>query len=266
MSLNLKKIALGFTGGFLLVASSAQATPPKRVSLQSNANKAQCVAALDEGQSLQSSRRLRDARARYMACAAETCPGVVREDCAKLLMDVDAALPSIVLSAKVDGHDATDAKMFLDGATPEGAAEGRSIVVDPGPHVARFERTGSAPIEVKIVAKEGEKNRLVVGSFVVPRISTMREPREIKAEKSGPPVLPIVLAGTGALALGGSFLLRADANSRAEDLQARCAPACDPAERDALSDRLVLANVGLAVGLTALAASAVTWIIDSSKR
>jgi hypothetical protein len=88
----------------------------------------------------------------------------------------------------------------------------------------------------------------------------------VKAEKSGPPVLPIVLAGTGALAIGGSFLLRADANSRAEDLRSRCAPACDGAERDALSDRLVLANVGLAVGLTALAASAVTWIVDSSKR
>jgi hypothetical protein len=260
-----KRVALaGFAGAFLLVAHGADASPKRGVALQSNANKAQCVAALDEGQSLQSSRRLKDARARYMACAAETCPGVVREDCSKLLNDVEAALPSIVLSAKVDGHDVTDAKMLLDGQAPEGAEEGRSIVVDPGAHVARFERMGSAPIEVRIVAKEGEKNRQVVGSFIIPRIATT-QPVNITSEKRGLPILPIALAGTGALAIGGSFLLRADANSRAEDLQARCAPACDAAERDSLSDRLVLANVGLAVGLTALAASAVTWILDSKR-
>ena len=264
MSLNLRtSIALAAFGGAFLVANGAQGDVKRAESKQNAAAKAACVASLDQGQSLQSARRLKDARASYMACASETCPAVVREDCSKLLLEVESALPSIVLSAKVDGHDATDAKVLLDGEAPEGVADGRSIALDPGPHVARFERAGSAPIEIRIVAKEGEKNRLVVGSFVIPRIATVRE---VKSEKSGPPILPIALAGTGALAIGGSFLLRADANSRAADLQSRCAPACDSAERDALSDRLVLANVGLAIGLTALAASAVTWFIDSSKR
>jgi len=255
-----------FGGAFLLAPQGAQADQAKRgveaKSKASQANKAACVAALDQGQSLQSSRRLKDARASYMTCASETCPTVVREDCSKLLLEVEAALPSVVLSAKVDGHDATDAKMLLDGEVPEGVNDGRSIIVDPGSHVARFERPGSGPIEVRIVAREGEKNRLVVGSFILPRIATSKE---VKAEKSGVPVLPIVLAGTGALAIGGSFLLRADANSRAEGLRNSCAPACDGAERDALSDRLVLANVGLAVGITALAASAVTWFLDTKR-
>src|SRR5687767_6782093 len=177
-------LALVCFGGAFLLAHGAQADVkrPKSKKDEDQSNKAACVAALDQGQSLQSSRRLKDARASYMQCASETCPAVLREDCSKLLNDVEAALPSIVLSAKVDGHDATDAKILLDGEMPEGALDGRSIIVDPGQHIARFERPGSAAVEVKIVAKEGEKNRLVVGSFVMPRIAAP-PPREIKTEK-----------------------------------------------------------------------------------
>jgi hypothetical protein len=44
-----------------------------------------------------------------------------------------------------------------------------------------------------------------------------------------------------------------------------CAPACDPAERDALSDKLVMSNVSLGIGIGALAVSAVAWLIDSRR-
>lgn len=227
--------------------------------------KAECIDALDAGQARHSSHRLRDARTSYLTCARETCPDAVREDCARLLQDVDATLPTIVLSATEDGRDTTDARVFLDGERVDRGLDGRSITVDPGPHVARFEKSGSAAVEVRIVAREGEKSRLVTGAFALPRMSHTSHPPAIKAEKGRTPVVPIVLAGAGLLAIGSSFYFRMQADDRAAELRGTCAPACDQAERDALGDKLVLANVSLAVGLGALAVSAVTWVLDSKR-
>jgi hypothetical protein len=228
---------------------------------ETNADKLACVSALDNAQSLQTARKMKDARASFVACSAEACPAVVREDCAKSLMDLDATMPSIVLSATVDGHDAADARVTLDGTPMDGALDGRSLAVDPGAHVARFERDGSAPVEVKIIAREGEKNRVVSASFVIQRASATPA-KPIAAEgRASIPVLPLVLGGIGISALAGGAFMRLSADADARTLQGTCAPKCDPSERDALSNRLVISNVALGVGAVALTASAVTWLL-----
>jgi hypothetical protein len=221
--------------------------------------KVACVAALDNAQSLQSARKLKEARASFVACSSESCPGVVREDCAKSLLDLDQTIPSVVLSATVEGQDAVDARALVDGSVVDGALDGRSIVVDPGAHVARFERAGSAPVEIKFVAREGEKNRSILASFVIPRSTT---PAIVKDESNkGLPVLPMILGGAGLAAIGGGVFMRMSAASDADSMQSRCAPNCDPSERDALSERLVISNVAIGVGAVALTASAITWLI-----
>jgi hypothetical protein len=223
--------------------------------------KVACVSALDNAQSLRSSRKLKEARASFVACSSDSCPGVVREDCAKSLLELDQTIPSVVLSATVDGQDAIDAKVLVDGAAVDGALEGKALIVDPGAHVARFERVGSAPVEVKFIAREGEKNRSIVASFVLPR-SMMKTPALVKDESSrGLPVLPMILGGAGLAAIGGGVFMRMTAASDAEAMQGRCAPNCDSSERDALSERLVISNVALGVGAVALTASAITWLI-----
>lgn len=237
------------------------ATPARADEEAEDGAKLACVASLDRAQSLQSARRLIDARAEYVACSAETCPEVVREDCARSLLAVDAALPTLVYAAEVDGRDASDVRVLVDGALASEVLDGRSFPVDPGPHVVRFERASGAVVETRIVAREGDKNRLVTGAFTspVPAIRAER-PRTGRA-----PVVPIVLGGTGALALGGALALRLSADARAADLRASCAPACDPAERAALSDRIVASNVALGIGIGALALSAATWILEAKR-
>lgn len=224
------------------------------------ADKAACVAALDRAQSFESAQKLLESRASYLACASESCPQVVREDCGRLLANVEAALPSVVLAAEVEGRDADDAKAFLDGA--EVALDGRPVVVDPGPHVARFERAASGAVEVRVVARAGEKNRLVTGSFVI-----VREPPPPKTLVEGrkTPVIPLLLGGTSLLALGGAAMFRLHADADAERMRGSCAPACDAAERDALSDKLVVSNVSLGIGIGALALAAVVFLVDGRK-
>lgn len=248
------KLSIPAFAALLLCASTSSAD-------EVSDKKVACVSALDDAQSLQSSRRLKDARASFVACSSESCPGVVREDCAKSLLELDQTIPSVVLSATVDGQDALDAKVLVDGAVVPGALEGKSLVLDPGAHVARFERAGSAPVEVKFVAREGEKNRSVTAAFVLPR-SPMKTPALVKEESNrGLPVLPLLLGGAGLAAIGGGVFMRMTADSDASALQTRCAPNCDSSERDALSERLVISNVALGVGAVALTASAITWLI-----
>lgn len=136
------------------VLGAAALIAPRASAQEASADKIACVAALDAAQSLHAAHKLKEARASFVACSSESCPGVVREDCARSLLDLDGAMPSVVLSATVDGHDAIDARVTLDGESLPGALDGRSLAVDPGAHVARFERAGSAPVEVKFIARE----------------------------------------------------------------------------------------------------------------
>lgn len=219
--------------------------------------KAECVAALDHAQSLQSALELRGARASYLACSAPSCPGLVREDCARSLVALDAAIPTVVFSARADDHDVTDARVLLDGEAISSALDGRAVALDPGAHVVRFERAGGGVFETKLIARQGEKNRAVAATFLASK------PRVMPHKESGRvPVLPILLGGTGLLALGGSLYVRLGADADADAMRSSCAPSCDQSSRDALSDKLVVANVALGVGIGALALAAATWLFD----
>ena len=87
----------------------------------------------------------------------------------------------------------------------------------------------------------------------------------MKGEGSSFPVVPVAFAATGALALGGAFLMHVDMTDRANELGNECAPRCSQSDRDALSDRLVLRNVSLGVGIGALVVAAVTYVVARNR-
>jgi hypothetical protein len=241
-------------------AQDAEKLPEPAVSPEKSA----CVAGLDRAQSLEASKKLRAARASYLACSAEGCPELVREDCARSLVALDAALPSVVFSALAEGRDVADVRVLVDGELVTEGLDGRAFPLDPGAHVVRFERAagGARAVDMPLVVRQGEKNRLVSVTFTSP----LPKEEETKPEGKRPfPILPVAFAATGVVALGGGLLLRLRADSDADDLRRSCAPACDPSERNALSDKLVLANVALGIGLGALALSAATWIFAPSR-
>lgn len=259
MSLIRRTVSAAAIAAMILASGRASAQEPTGEKTADAADKASCVSALDNAQSMQTARKMRDARASYLACSAATCPDLVREDCTRSLVELEKSIPTVVFSARADGHDVTDVRVLIDGEAIGSALDGHSVALDPGNHVARFERTGGGAVEVKLVAREGEKNRPVTASFVIPGAQA-EKPR---TESGRFPVLPVILGGTGLLAIGGSFYVRLDADSDASRMRGSCAPQCDQSQRDALSDKLVVANVALGVGIGALALAAATWIFDS---
>lgn len=60
----------------------------------------QCSAAAEDGQQLRASGRLIGARAKFLACAATTCPSVVKADCARWASEVLEAIPTVVIDAR----------------------------------------------------------------------------------------------------------------------------------------------------------------------
>ena len=264
MSLNsARKLSSALTAATLF-ASATAAADESTVATESAANapKAECVAQLDRAQLMHTARKLRAARASYLACSASACPELLREDCSRSLVELDGTIPTVVFSARGEhGHDVTDARVLLDGEAVSSALDGHAVAVDPGTHVVRFERAGGGVSEMRLVAREGEKNRGVSATFMTSTPSTEKAARE-HAESGRFPVLPVILAGTGLLALGGSFYVRLNADSDADRLRGSCAPSCDQSSRDALSDKLVVANVALGVGIGAIALAAATWLFD----
>ena len=244
-----------------LLASATAAADESTIALESAANapKAECISQLDRAQSLQTARKLREARASYLACSSPACPELLREDCSRSLVELDGTIPTVVFSARGDhGHDITDARVLLDGEAVSSALDGHAVALDPGTHVVRFERAGGGVSEMRLVARDGEKNRSVSATFM----TSTPAPEKPRTESGRFPVLPVILGGTGLLALGGSFYVRLNADSDADRLRGSCAPSCDQSSRDALSDKLVVANVALGVGIGAIALAAATWLFD----
>ncbi len=145
--------------GALLVAavaapSTAQADGPPADRKQA------CIAAAEQGQSQRDDGNYRAARASFLACAQDACPRVIVQSCTKWLRELDESAPTIVLGAKDEhGDDLTDVKVTLDGAPFATELDGKPLEADSGEHVLRFEREGSAPVEVKLLLRAGEKAR-----------------------------------------------------------------------------------------------------------
>lgn len=209
-----------------------------------------CVDASERGQEARDARRLIEARALFTACAKETCPVPVRQDCGQWLGDVDKRLPSVVISARdAEGHDVVDVRVLVDGRLFQPRLDGRSVPLDPGEHVFRYEPASGAPIEERVLVREGEPTRLLTV-----KVAGGGAPAE------SPPARPVpwptfVLGGVALLGAGSFALFASGAKSDLSELRETCGrtQSCAQADVDAVDRDLLIANVSLGVGVVALA-------------
>lgn len=143
-----------------LVLTSALASSPASADVQA------CLGASEKGQRARAAGRLREARDLFLVCGNESCPAMVRRDCAQWQSEVITMLPSVVFGAKdKQGRDLFDVTVSMDGETLLKKLDGKSVNVDPGPHTFTFEVAGAAPVTERALVKEGEKTRVVTVTF-----------------------------------------------------------------------------------------------------
>lgn len=246
------------------LAASARAEPA--ASPASPPSKEACIASFDRGQRAQSDRALRRALSELIVCSQESCPTVLRADCAGVLAEVRAALPSVVFAADDgSGHELTDVKVYAGSELLASKLDGRAVTIDPGTFDLRFERVGQPAIVVSRMIREGEKSRVIRVSLASGASSGPqpdRGPDVLAGKRSAVGwVLPGSLAAVGLTGLGIALYTRLSFDSRVDELRGSCAPECTQAERNDLSGMVVTSNVALGVGIGALALSVGTWFL-----
>ena len=217
------------------------------------------------GQQLRDKGKLLAAREQLLACGVQSCPRLLPKECAEWLAEVEARTPSIVLGAvDAEGRDTADVKVTLDGAPLLARLDGQAQRIDPGAHRLSFEHAGSATVEQQVILREGERRRVVTVRFpplapTAPRAAPVASAAPAAAVGPARTVAVVALGGL-AVASGVTFaVLGFGARGDASHLRTTCAPACDPADVDAVRAKQIGANVAL--GTAILAAGAATVLV-----
>ena len=242
--------------GLALAEPPASASPP-------NVSKNECVAAYVAAQQERLDGHLRAARDHLEVCAEEACPAAVNVDCRQWLNEVSASLPTIVFAARSpNGKDVPHVRVFVDGHLEVENLDGRPSAFDPGDHVLRFEAAGFEAAQESILVHQGERDRVVI---VTLRPTAGHDASQANAGTRGRvPTSAYVLGAVGVAATAiGTYLALSGIND-AKHLQTTCKPACAESDVAAARTKIVAGNVGVGVGLVALAGA--VWVYLAEPR
>lgn len=222
------------------------------------AEKSECASAYERAQELRADGHLRDARRSLQICVQPECSEFVRSECDRWLSEVESSLPSVVLVAKKGGSETERVRVSYDDEPLVENLDGKAIVVDPGQHTLKFEAAGANPITVKLVFREGEKNRQVVVELgeqqkPAPEAATPKAQAAASTKTSSTPNWTgYALTGLGVLGVAGFVTLGVMGNHEYGERQRTCAPQCSDSEVSSVRTKYYLADVSLGVGVVAL--------------
>jgi len=223
--------------------------------------KADCAAAYESSQEQRAQGKLRDARKNLVTCSQSVCPAFIKKDCGKWLSEVESALPSVVFSAKANGEDVTDVKVTLGDEVLAEGLDGRAVEMDPGTHSFVFESAKHGRKELKFVVKEGQKAQSVeieltpAPSAAAVTTGDGAEPTGgaiSTDEASGRKTIAYVLAGVGAVGLGGFAFFGLSGKSDQDGLECADTKTCSDEDLDPIKKKYLYADISLGVGVVSL--------------
>jgi len=158
-------VALSVVAGAATIAHTADAAPTM----------AECLAANESAISLRATHKLRQARDRSLACAAVSCPAVVRDVCQKRVTDLTGTIPTVVLQATdASGEGLRHVRVTVDGVPVVVPIDGSAVEIDPGPHAFSFEVPGQPAVQQPILIYDGDRARPIT----IPSATVIATPHE----------------------------------------------------------------------------------------
>ena len=225
------------------------------------------------------------------------CPGLIVNDCAQWLDEVQSALPSVVpLATDEAGANLLDVKVSLDGAPLVNALAGQAIDIDPGTHHFTFERVDLTTVETDVLVVVGDKNKRVavtlrkapaagetapaeratpeaaVAPMATPGEATPENKAPESAAEPGKSTFPyrtvgLVVGAAGVVGLGVGTVFGVEAIVKQNDARCpsnNCGPGSNPdALRTAQSDGNLSTGFFIVGGVLA-AAGLTTWLLAPS--
>src|SRR5262245_3981726 len=117
-----------------------------------------CASAAERAHALRATSKLLEAREQLLVCAGAPCPAVVRSLCAKWLLDLDVALPTLTIRAQDSrGRDVVGVHVTMDGRTWMDRLNGLPLAINPGLHRLRYETPAGSSKEEELLVAEGER-------------------------------------------------------------------------------------------------------------
>jgi hypothetical protein len=261
---------LQLVGRLVVLASLVTATRARAA----DPTTSECVSLNEHAGPLQKGGKLLEAHASFVRCSASTCPAVVRDDCAKHAVEVEAATPTIVFEARDGaGNDRSAVRLSVDGQARADKLTGVALDVNPGEHVFTFESAGLPPLEKHFVIHAGEKNRreqIVLGPVVAapkPKPEPPPSPPESKPASSSPlkPVgITVGVVGIAGLGTGGVFglLARSKWNQAVTDCGGGCSTgAFARTEATSAHNEAKIANIAFAAGGALTATGLILFLV-----
>ena len=242
-------------------------------------DKEQCVQAYEDAQTLRAERKLIEAHARLITCTNASCPSVISQDCWRWLGEVESATPALTIGAEMEGGgDLLEAIISLDGKALTADQSGKAVRVNPGPHTLRAEAPGYQPTEQTVVAREGERARVI--KLVLKSLTPTVEPASSAAPAAGPVQVeaqgrkvgwPVyTLGGIAVASIGVGAYFGYKGTKDAEDMgkskaEGGCKPDCFQSDIDAARTKLIVGNVLLGVGGAAAVGALITYLVSKPK-
>ena len=220
-----------------------------------------CVDSFGRSQSLRLAGKLLEARKDLVRCGQAHCPELIRVKCMPWLEEVTHNIPSLVIDARDGkGGDLVDVRVSVDGELVRKELDGTDIRLDPGPRELRFEYGGQTKT-IKLVMRQGEKNRVVRVTFTPPKKPNPKakpdarpgDGAEEEADEGGLSKVAWVGFGVGGVALAVGVITGAVALVKGDELEDECQEAylsgelqqdvCHAAQQDDLRAGEVVAHI-----------------------
>lgn len=248
-------------------AQQAEEPPATSSSAESpgiEATKRRCAQAYEMSQRLRQDGKLKQAREQALICAQPACPAVLVGDCTRWLLELERALPSVVVEVRdAGGRVLSEVSVSVDGQPLTSSLDGRALTLDPGQRLFKITLADGRTVARTVVVAEGEP-RQRIGFSLPPR---PEEPLERSDFRKKDQLSPFAYAAGALGVLGVSgfayFGLSGKGDERA--LEGRCAPRCTDADLDPLRQRYLAADVSLGVGIVALSLFGYLWLTSEQE-
>jgi hypothetical protein len=170
----------------------------------------------------------------------------------------------VVRATDARGTDVLNVRVTMDGALLMHRLDGLAAPVDPGVHRFVFERDGSTTVTQDVTIREGEKARTI--AVTLPDPPTPKREAPVRESKPLFPTSSLVLGGLGVVGVGTFVVYHLSAKSDLDAMRSECAPRCPADGVDTLDRKILVSNIALGAGATALAGAILVFVFEGGWR
>lgn len=239
--------------------------PAESAEASEDAARKQCFSAHGAAQELRKQGKLLEAQAQLLVCSSADCPGAIIEDCGTWMGDLEAMTPSMVFEVTLDGKDAPDATITVDGTLVDDKVRG--FQVNPGAHTVRATLPPHAAITQTITLPAGQRMRLVRFEFESAPAAPATKPPETREVVTRPtPTMVYPFLGLGIAGLATAGVMAGLGKSEQTRLEGSCAPDCTDDQMSKMKRMYLIGDISAGAGAAAIITASIIYLARPTER